>query len=777
MQKPLPRPTRTTPTFSSVLASLGAAATAYGNRRTATESRLATTLIGLTFVGLVGLTNLGTTRGLNLEWFYLLGCGYVGWAAGSRPALVCALVAGVFRAVADAFSAQYLSGWVVGLNAAESLATFAAIGWLAAQLGRLTTHLERTIEYRTSRLRSEAEEHKSTSTRLRETLRLFRQVTDNITEVFWVTDPAKTRVDYVSPGFENIWGESRNSLYVSPAIWIEGIHPDDRDRITQSILTRQVTGDYDEEYRVRRPDGSIRWVHDRAFQVRDEQGAVYRLVGLTEDITERKRTEQLLRAQRDVGLALSSTSDLRFALERLLDVALQLEGIDCGGVYLLDPATGELHLQAHRGLSESFVRRVSHYRSDTTEARLVKSREILYVKEEQIPRNLEVLWGSEGLRALAVAPVSHKGVVLGMLNLGSYRENEIPQKTRLGVEMIASHTAGAIARIRAEESLRRSEANLRTIIRNAPVALFAGDRDGRIIFEDGHALEDVGMKPGENVGRLMTDVYDRYPLVLESVRRAVSGEEFSALHELGGTVFECHFTPTRNEQGGITGFLGVATNVTERFRLERQILEISDREQARIGQDIHDGLCQQLVSLAFDANSLERLLAAAGREEARLARRLAVSLDEAITESRRVSRGLYPVRLETEGLVPALRELTEHASERSGLECRCEADSQVAGCDGAKATHLYRIAQEAVNNARKHSEARSLVIRLTKTQGWLELTVEDDGKGFAPPSRGAGGMGLHTMEYRARSMGGTLQVHAGSPRGAVVRCRIPQKDN
>jgi len=482
----------------------------------------------------------------------------------------------------------------------------------------------------------------------------------------------------------------------------------------------------------------------------------------------------LLRAQRDVGLALSSTSDLHYALDRLLDIALQLEGIDCGGVYLLDPSTGELHLQAHRGLSDAFVRRVAHYRSDTTEVRLLKQKEILYVREDQIPRSLEVLWGSEGLRALAVAPVSHKGVVLGMLNLGSYRENEIPQKTRLGVEMIASHTAGAIARIRAEESWRRSEANLRTIIRNAPVALFAGDRESRITFQDGHALEEVGIKPGENVGRLAAEVYGRFPLIVENIRRAIAGEEFSAVHELGEKVWECHYTPTRNEQGQINGFLGVATNVTERFRLERQILEISDREQARIGQDVHDGLCQQLVSVAFDANSLERALAASGREDARLVRRIVTALDEAITESRRVSRGLCPVRLEREGLVPALKDLAEHAAGRLGRSCRCEANTEVEDCDTATATHLYRIAQEAVNNAMKHSEASDLSVRLMETEGWLDLTVEDNGKGIGARSKGGCGMGLHTMEYRARSMGGTLQVFPRSPSGTVVRCRIPR---
>jgi PAS domain S-box-containing protein len=577
----------------------------------------------------------------------------------------------------------------------------------------------------------------------------------------------------VSPEFEKVWGESRQNLYASPGTWLDGVHPEDRERVTRAMFSKQVTGEYDEEYRVVRPDGSLRWVHERAFPVKDATGAVYRLVGIAEDITERKRTEQLLQAQRDVGVSLSFTSDLGYALDRVLAIALQLEGIDSGGLYLLDPKSGELHLEAHRGLSRSFIQRVSHYRADTIEARLVKAGEIVYVRHEQIPRSLEVLWGGEGLRALAVVPIQHKGEVIGMLNLGSYRHDEILPKTRLAIEMVASQAAGAIARIRAEESMRRSEASLRTIIRNAPIALFAGDGNGTITFEDGQALGAAGVKPGEHVGRPVAEVYGE--LSAENIRRALAGEECRSMLELGPNVFECHYTPTRDEEGNVTGFLGVATNVTERIRLERQILEISDREQARIGQDIHDGLCQQLVSLAFDANSLEQSLTSQSRPESAVAHRISALLDETITESRRVSRGLYPVRLETEGLVPALTDLANTTSERFNVRCFCKTEAPGPVCDHTTATHLYRIAQEAVNNALKHSGARTVSIQLTESNDRIELTVEDDGTGIerVPPQNS--GMGLHTMDYRARSLGGNLRLFRPDRGGTVVSCQVPAK--
>jgi PAS domain S-box-containing protein len=734
------------------------------------------TAIGLGYIGVVGVINLSAARGLQFDFFYLLGCAFVGWAAGGRSAAVCTLVSVVFLFLAESPGRSLLPDWVFLLNSLLRFLAFLAIGWLAAQVGRLTRDLERKIDQRTARLRDEVVEHKETAVRLSETLQLFNQLTDSITEVFWVTDPSRSRFQYVSPEFENVWGETRQSLYVSPGTWLERIHAEDRERVTQAMFAKQILGEYNEEYRVVRPDGSLRWVHDRAFPVKNKHGGVYRVVGIAEDITERKRTEQLLRAQRDVGIALSFTSDLRFALERMLEIAVQLEGIDCGGVYLLDPQTGELHLEAHRGLSSAFSRRVSHYRSDTTEARLVKSGEITYVPRDQIPRSLEVLWGSEGLRALAVVPVQHKGAVLGMLNLGSYRQDEILPKTRLGIEMIASQTAGGNARIRAEELLRRSEVNLRTIVHNAPIALFAGDRNGILVFQDGQALGAVGVEPGEQIGRPVAEVFGKFPLMAENVRRALAGEEFSSVLELGSTVLECHYTPTRDANSAITGFLGVATNVTERFRLQRQILEISDREQARIGQDIHDGLCQQLVSIAFDANSLEKILSSQQHPEAGIARRIASLLDEAITESRRVSRGLYPVRLETEGLVPALKDLAQTTSERFKVHCLCNAVAPGPACDDATAIHLYRIAQEAVNNALKHSGALHVSIQLTESNRQIELSVEDDGRGIRPAPERHAGMGLHTMDYRARSMGGNLRVFRRDRCGTVVSCQVPLKN-
>jgi len=141
----------------------------------------------------------------------------------------------------------------------------------------------------------EVRERQQTEEALRDSEERFRQLTENIREVFWLSDPGKSQIIYISPGYEAIWGRTCESLYASPQNWLEAIHPEDRGRVLEAALTKQVSGQYDETYRIQQPEGSIRWIRDRAFPVRDETGAVYRIAGIAEDITERKQAEQALK--------------------------------------------------------------------------------------------------------------------------------------------------------------------------------------------------------------------------------------------------------------------------------------------------------------------------------------------------------------------------------------------------------------------------------------------------------------------------------------------------
>lgn len=139
----------------------------------------------------------------------------------------------------------------------------------------------------------------------------FRELAENINEVFWLTDVAKNRMLYVSPAYAVIWGRPCQTLIDSPWAWLEAIHPEDRARVEEAALTRQRLGSYDEEYRIVRPDGEVRWIRDRAFPVRSERGEVYRLVGVCTDITARRRAEQAQRESEDrLRVLIENTSDI-----------------------------------------------------------------------------------------------------------------------------------------------------------------------------------------------------------------------------------------------------------------------------------------------------------------------------------------------------------------------------------------------------------------------------------------------------------------------------------
>ncbi len=143
------------------------------------------------------------------------------------------------------------------------------------------------------------EDEKRAGQKLRESEEKFRQIAETINEVFWITDPNKNRIIYISPAYEKIWGRSCESVYQSPDSWPNAVHADDREAIDHAVRSKLVAGDYDEIYRIHRPDNSVRWIHDRAFPIRNAAHEVYRVVGTAEDITEhRKLEEQFRQAQK-----------------------------------------------------------------------------------------------------------------------------------------------------------------------------------------------------------------------------------------------------------------------------------------------------------------------------------------------------------------------------------------------------------------------------------------------------------------------------------------------
>ncbi|HEX4121044.1 MAG TPA: PAS domain S-box protein [Verrucomicrobiae bacterium] len=224
------------------------------------------------------------------------------------------------------------------------------------------------------------------------------------------------------------------------------------------------------------------------------------------------------------------------------------------------------------------------------------------------------------------------------------------------------------------------------------------------------------------------------------------------------------------QSGKIVEIEGTARDITERKRLEREILEISNREQRRIGHDLHDGVCQQLAGIALMAASLADQLEEKGMPESAQTERISGLINTAITQTRGVARGLFPVRLEENGLVSALEELAANSSELFKINCQFSCVEAPTAVDNEIALHLYYIVLEAVANACKHGRAGNVFITLEPARDRYLLTVRDDGKGFLPSNKAHTGMGIRIMEYRARVIGANFALHSAPGSGTQLTC-------
>lgn len=211
----------------------------------------------------------------------------------------------------------------------------------------------------------------------------------------------------------------------------------------------------------------------------------------------------------------------------------------------------------------------------------------------------------------------------------------------------------------------------------------------------------------------------------------------------------------------------------ESERLEDEILKSVEREQERIGRDLHDGLCQLLVGAKFRSVYLQKISADKLPVAAREAKALEKALNHAIEQARDLSRGLNPVQVMPAGLTAALQKLADNVVTSRGPNCFCQFPEPVKISDHHVAYHLYRIAQEAVQNALKHARAKNISITLARQEGCVVLTVKDDGVGLAR-RRKKRGMGLHNMLTRARLFGGRLEIRRRKLGGTAVTCELPQ---
>ena len=344
--------------------------------------------------------------------------------------------------------------------------------------------------------------------------------------------------------------------------------------------------------------------------------------------------------------------------------------------------------------------------------------------------------------------------------------------TELVTNERASHARGEVHICqRCDSALLADPVVLEALMLVVPDRVYVVQRDGEIL--DSQCPQDVGSRDlvGKNFRDVLTaPVSKQAAYYVDRALRTGQPQHFTFTREGKGEFHEYHVYLS---QSGPDHVVALVRDTTFEKLREKEIVEITSREQARIGQDLHDGLGQQLTGISFLSRALEQKLASRGLSEAAEAAEICRLVVQTLSQTRNLARGLFPVELEGNGLVSALKQLGEQVEDLFQITCPVDCHEGFVIQDRTTALHLFRLAQEAISNSVKHGKAKRVSLSLEQLNGSAVLSISDDGIGFRDKSAPGQGLGLRIMNYRAQKIGGTLDVRSAPSGGVHIRCTFP----
>jgi PAS domain S-box-containing protein len=539
---------------------------------------------------------------------------------------------------------------------------------------------------------------------------------------------------------------------------------------------------YQREKRYLHKDGHVVWAHSVASAIRNSSGELEYVISMVEDITQRKHGEELAAAFGNLGHKLSAATTPREAASIIGDVAMALFGWDSYYLHLFGPdgvVSPVLTIDTIDGRrvdvpESSFTPDVSPMMIEVTAggARLINRNGSASSEE---PETIRFGDKSRPSASLMYVPIRNASQTVGILSIQSYTKRAYDENDLRVLQALADHCAGALARINAVEELRQSESRLRALLDAIPDLMLRLRRDGTVIDCKINAADPASELFLKCVGRKLQELWPQRLVqgILLHVARALQYDaaqifDFEYPTEGRGRDYE-----VRVVRSGPDDALVIVRDFSERKQLEKEVLAISAREQARIGKDLHDGLGQLLTGVAFLARALQEKLAGKALEEAEEAEQIAQLALKATTQTRLMARGLFPAELETKGLAAALRELVCSTEKLHQVSCALDVDVSLKFSRKAMEKHLYRIVQEATTNAVKHAQCAHISITLCREAGWGCLTVKDDGVGLNNGVPSPDGMGIRIMRYRARRIGGQITIQQPASGGTEVIVQFP----
>jgi two-component system sensor kinase FixL len=585
---------------------------------------------------------------------------------------------------------------------------------------------------------------------------------------------------------ELITGYTSEEYAADPSLWIAIVSEEDR-----PVIKRQASGVLAErpapaiEYRIRRKDGQLRWIRKTVVPYHDAFGRLIAYDSLLRDITDSKLAAKLL-----------CESEERFRLLFEDDLTGDYLAAPDGTILLCNQAF--VNIFGFSSREEAVGRNLANlYVAPVSWSRFIQ----LLSDNKTIERAERISLHSDGTNRHVIETVLGTFDAQGqLLRLKGYVFDDTHSKlatTRLHRRNAELEDAVS----QRTQALRDKHDHLEAIWNSAFDAIITIDIHGMIEIANRATEKMFGYAKsemiGQNVKLLMPSPYrEEHDGYLRRYRETGQARILNMPRELvarrkDGTTFPIDLSVTPVDHSDY--FTGVIRDISERNQLQEHVLESAAEEQRRIGLELHDGTGQELTGLSLVAGTLFNLVSAVPVKESNGERvrqldqasftrlyEIAKRLNEKIAEANRLvhqlSHGIMPVQIDSEALRSALDELAASIHAPPRISCSFDCPLPVMAANNTTATHLYRIAQEAVNNALKHSQAKEICISLRQNGDQIALEVSDNGVGIDAAgsrvdiTRKDRGMGLRTMQYRAGMIGGTLQIQRRETGGTLVRC-------